>query len=60
MNQKGHGELSILALLAAITWILALTGCGSSAGWRVEFGVAPVNAINNSYSLNEDSKKKEP
>jgi hypothetical protein len=31
-NERGHGELSILALLAAITWILALTGCMQLTG----------------------------
>lgn len=27
MNQKGNAELGILAVLAAIVWSLALTGC---------------------------------
>ena len=69
-KQKGNGEIGIIAALGAavaLAWkaglalglSAAVTGCGASSGWRVEFGVAPVTAINNNYSLGEGDQKDE-
>ena len=38
---------SMVAILAMLT----LTGCGSSTGWTVSFGVSPVNSIDNRQIL---------
>jgi len=43
-------------LFATLMWVVLyvyLTGCGSSAGWRVSFGVAPVTAIEDKQQLKE-------
>jgi hypothetical protein len=37
----------------AIFWLCSsLTGCGSTRGWNVSFGVNPVSAVSNHQSLN--------
>lgn len=41
-----------------LIFLLFLQGCGSSAGWRFEIGVAPVTAINNTASLGEAEQEK--
>lgn len=37
----------ISAWIAALCVMLGSSGCSSSAGWRVEFGVSPVNQLDN-------------
>lgn len=38
-------------------WVIAgLTGCGSSNGWRVSFGVAPVASIDDRQTLTDKRK----
>jgi hypothetical protein len=47
-------RLDILAYVAA--WAAALSllaGCSSSAGWRVEFGVSPVNSLENTAQFRQ-------
>ncbi len=42
-------RLIIVSAVSVMFWaviILACTGCGSTSGWRVSFGVSPVAAIN--------------
>ena len=41
-----------------LMFLLFLQGCGSSAGWRFEIGVAPVTAISNTASLGEAEQEK--
>ena len=36
------------AWIAALIVMLGGSGCSSSSGWRVEFGVSPVNQLDNS------------
>lgn len=42
--------------ISAIFWGLVavyLTGCGSTAGWEVRFGVTPINGVNNQNRLEQ-------
>jgi len=53
-RELGIGESFITVTLVVVTFLLvmsALTGCGSSTGWRVSFGVAPVSQIHDIASL---------
>lgn len=47
----------IMSLLAGLL-VLGLTGCMSDSGWRVNFGVAPVKAIDDRAQLTQETKKK--
>ena len=38
----------VIAWLGALIVMLGGSGCSSSSGWRVEFGVSPVNQLDNS------------
>ena len=53
-----NAALGMLFLGAILFGLLFLQGCGSSAGWRFEIGVAPVTAINNTASLGEAEQEK--
>lgn len=37
----------VLSVAYALTIAVLCSGCSSSAGWRVEFGVSPVNSLDN-------------
>lgn len=41
-------------LCIGIMAICLCSGCASRTGWEVRFGVAPVTAINNNTSLEQD------
>ena len=59
IEKEGNAVVGLLNGLLAMAWVAALiyaamhlTGCGSSAGWNVSFGVHPVNAVSNNQTLN--------
>lgn len=37
--------------LVLIVGVLTMTGCGSSTGWQVNFGVHPITSIDNNQKL---------
>ena len=47
-------EMLVLSLYAAgVAWLLfALSGCGSTTGWSVQFGVTPITAVHDEQGLN--------
>jgi hypothetical protein len=46
-------------LLGSIVLALCtgMTGCSSSAGWHVEFGITPVTAIHNEATLTDHTQE---
>ena len=48
MNAK---DIAIIFIMCGI--ISLLSGCGSTRGWRVSFGVAPVSQIDDKQGLKE-------
>lgn len=53
-SEKEMAESAVSWTLFAIVLALigcAMTGCGSTTGWRVSFGVAPVSQIRDVASL---------
>lgn len=47
----------IAKILAVILLLCGLSACGGDRGWRLEFGVAPVSAINDNQSLTVQNDK---
>ena len=50
-EQNGNGifgTMFAVVVSAGIWWLLVtgLTGCSSTSGWKVSFGVSPVASIN--------------
>lgn len=45
-------ERLILLAVFCCGLIIVLSGCGSSTGWNVSFGVNPVTAVSNHQALN--------
>jgi hypothetical protein len=47
----------IVMLFMALVILFTLPACGSSSGWRVSFGVAPVTAIQDNQELKQIKEK---
>lgn len=57
-HKKSRVRVILASQLGKLIFTLALfclAGCGSSAGWRVSFGVAPVNAISDTQELTKEA-----
>lgn len=45
-------KVELVAAMGFVAIVMLLSGCGSSAGWAVQFGVHPVTAVSNHQALN--------
>lgn len=48
--------MKLVFAIGVLVLMLVCTGCSSATGWRVELGVAPVNAINDQAVLTDKSE----
>lgn len=56
--EKTSAFVSVFCMLgAAVSLMFFLSGCGTTSGWRVSFGVAPVASLNeNQTTLDKRAK----
>jgi len=60
--KNGYGVLAFLAadllgIVIGLGLILAgLSGCSSGNGWKVEFGIVPINQVSDTKQLSKGAK----
>ena len=45
-----------MKMVIVVLVLTFLSACGTSHGWRVEFGIAPVNGLHNVSTLKDKAK----